>query len=805
MDTDKIQQHNEDEALKKEKLAALETAKLQFDATIKGAAHVSKTVKSEGAKSRAHTHKVEVVNQPKLEVKHTNDFTPLVKPLNEVISRLDKLPSKIVIPKQEKTTSVEVSNLRDYSAQLSAVVDAIESKNYSPSISVKAPSVKVDSPEVKIDVEGLAKRLDKILKALSTPEKLDLSSVNEGLAKVVSTLNNLSFPVPNYVLPFSKAGKATQVVLDSNGNVPISGTIAVDTTGLATSAIQTDGSQKTQLVDAGGEAVTITGGKLDVNATISGAGGGTSSIDDTAFTAASDSGTPIMGFATSDSVDAGDVGVLAMDTARNLKVTAQNLPTTVDTNSGSKSASTLRVVLATDQPALTNKLLVTPDLPSGASTGAKQDTGNTSLSSIDTKTPALGQALAASSVPVVLTAAQITTLTPPAAITGFATAAAQTDKSQFTKLTDGTDTALITASGEQNVLESNSTAIKTAVEKIDDIVSGTGANISQVGGTNIDTNSGTKSAGTQRVVLATDQPQLTNALKVDGSAVTQPVSGTFWQATQPVSGTVTANLGTANVTNAGVFAVQATIAAGATNIAKAEDVASADGDVGVPAMAVRKGTPANTSGTDGDYEMLQMSAGRLWTSATVDAALPAGNNNIGDVDVATLPVAFNTGTRSATTQRVTIATDDSVPVTGTFWQATQPVSLATNTPTLQSGSTTAVTQATAANLNATVVGTGTFAVQTTPTAPTTVYNGKKTVTTAGTRVTLAASQAVKSVVIKALSTNTGFIYVGDGSVASTTGLQLQAGETVSLDIANLATVNLDSSVNGEGVTYIGTN
>lgn len=29
------------------------------------------------------------------------------------------------------------------------------------------------------------------------------------------------------------------------------------------------------------------------------------------------------------------------------------------------------------------------------------------------------------------------------------------------------------------------------------------------------------------------------AIKVDGSAVTQPVSGTFWQATQPVSGTVT--------------------------------------------------------------------------------------------------------------------------------------------------------------------------------------------------------------------------------------------------------------------------
>jgi hypothetical protein len=37
------------------------------------------------------------------------------------------------------------------------------------------------------------------------------------------------------------------------------------------------------------------------------------------------------------------------------------LGTAVDVNSGNKSAGTLRVVLATDQPALTNKLLVTPD------------------------------------------------------------------------------------------------------------------------------------------------------------------------------------------------------------------------------------------------------------------------------------------------------------------------------------------------------------------------------------------------------------------------------------------------------------
>lgn len=49
--------------------------------------------------------------------------------------------------------------------------------------------------------------------------------------------------------------------------------------------------------------------------------------------------------------------------------------------------------------------------------------------------------------------------------------------------------------------------------------------------------------------------------------------------------------------------------------------------------------------------------------------------------LAGVAIAMGTGVRSAGTQRVTIATDDSVAVTGTFWQATQPVSLASTTIT----------------------------------------------------------------------------------------------------------------------------
>jgi hypothetical protein len=81
-------------------------------------------------------------------------------------------------------------------------------------------------------------------------------------------------------------------------------------------------------------------------------------------------------------------------------------------------------------------------LPSGASTSANQSTGNTSLASIDTKIPAQGQALAAASVPVVLPAAQITTLTPPAAITGFATAAKQLADNHNVVVTSAPTTAV---------------------------------------------------------------------------------------------------------------------------------------------------------------------------------------------------------------------------------------------------------------------------------------------------------------------------------------------------------------------------
>ncbi len=52
------------------------------------------------------------------------------------------------------------------------------------------------------------------------------------------------------------------------------------------------------------------------------------------------------------------------------------------------------------------------------------------------------------------------------------------------------------------------------------------------------------------------------------------------------------------------------------NIVRAEDEASAGGHSGAVILARRTDTPANQSGTDGDYEFLQVSAGRLWVDAS---------------------------------------------------------------------------------------------------------------------------------------------------------------------------------------------
>lgn len=106
----------------------------------------------------------------------------------------------------------------------------------------------------------------------------------------------------------------------------------------------------------------------------------------------------------------------------------------------------------------------------------------------------------------------------------------------------------------------------TALQLIDNAVSGAGFNITQLGGAAVPIGTGLEATAV-RVTLATDSTGLVSiddnggSITVDGTVAvtgtfwqaTQPVSGTFWQATQPVS---LASVPSHAVTNAGTFAVQ---------------------------------------------------------------------------------------------------------------------------------------------------------------------------------------------------------------------------------------------------------
>lgn len=369
----------------------------------------------------------------------------------------------------------------------------------------------------------------------------------------------------------------------------------------------------------------------------------------------------------------------------------------IDTNSGNKSVGTQRIVIATDQPTLTNPIPVSATalpLPTGASTSALQTTGNTSLASIDIKTPVLGQALAAASSPVVLTAAEEAILSAILTITDF-----DTKTGSLTETAPATDTASSGLNGR----------LQRVAQRLTSLIALLPTALGAGGG-----------------------------LKIDGSGTALPITGTV---AVTGAGDASASNQTLQITQETAINTvlglisDAIVAAGATGSISAklrratqglEDLKTlivlAAGSAIIGKVGIDQTTPGTTNGVQ------------------VNAALPAGANVIGHV-----------------------ITDI--------------------------GSTTAVT--------------GT--VTTSEAAPTTVLNGKTNVTTAGTRVVLAASTACKSVTIKALSVNTGLIYVGSSTVSSANGFQLSAGDTISLDIANLNTINIDSAVNGEGVSYLGNN
>jgi hypothetical protein len=107
---------------------------------------------------------------------------------------------------------------------------------------------------------------------------------------------------------------------------------------------------------------------------------------------------------------------------------------------------------------------------------------------------------------------------------------------------------------------------------------------------------------------------------------------------------------------------------GATNLGKATDAAAGANDVGVAPLAVRDDALSALTPAEGDYVPLRTdSTGRVWVSAVIDTALPAGSAAIGKlaandgVDIGNVDVtSLAPGTAAA---QLGIAQDDAVSAT----------------------------------------------------------------------------------------------------------------------------------------------
>lgn len=307
-------------------------------------------------------------------------------------------------------------------------------------------------------------------------------------------------------------------------------------------------------------------------------------------------------------------------------------------------------------------------LPTGAATAANQATEIASLASIDTKTPALGQALAAASQPVVLTAAQVTTLTP------------QTNAMTDTQLR-ASAVPVSFASAPLPTGAASSANQTTEISYLANISTDADVLVARIVGTSWTpvqytlgsvTNQAQFKIGltlgwdgtTHREIAVTT----TGLVKTDGSAVTQPISGA-----------ITANVGTTN--GLALDTSVNSLLKPASTLAAVTAVGSITSTVVVKADTAVNQT--NALKVDGSATTQPVSAATLPlpTGAATSALQSTGNTSIASIDTKTIQWAlgagsvatsartfaipgnvtgiadFGVGASSAQTQRVVLATD----------------------------------------------------------------------------------------------------------------------------------------------------
>lgn len=274
-------------------------------------------------------------------------FQDLAEALQALLNQVTSLPQQI--EQVDKTVGVIEA--------VEELTDVVREQKLDPTISVQ-PSA--------INLAPLQKSIQEVKKVISSkPDiKFDTTSLEKMMGKVQTavdgvknTIANLRFPTPNYVLPFKNtAGAASQVQLDSSGNLPVSATI--DTTGLATSAKQDTQITAEQAIRTAVETIdnAISGSEMQVDV-VGSLPAGTNNIGDVDIASALPAGTNAIGKLTQPAtptlanvtMTGSSVTLAASNTARRNLMIFNDSGVTVYVKLGSTASSTSFTIKMADQ------------------------------------------------------------------------------------------------------------------------------------------------------------------------------------------------------------------------------------------------------------------------------------------------------------------------------------------------------------------------------------------------------------------------------------------------------------------------
>lgn len=261
MDLEKIQAFREAEAQKKKEALEAERAKQNADSVAstvktgsflnsKASKEVKKAVTESGDKVASTVEKVQTalesgqdsvaqaINNLMLATVLTKD-PKLAEAADNVASLLSSIADAsdkfgksslnllpVVNKELAKTISELAKSVREkqdanLAPEFDKVVEALNNLDVKPVVNVPQTEIRVDTKPITDAIKTLQKSIKPT--KIDIPET-DFADVIKGLGGIQKTISNLSFPVPNYVLPFKdSSGKATQVQLDADGKIPTSG------------------------------------------------------------------------------------------------------------------------------------------------------------------------------------------------------------------------------------------------------------------------------------------------------------------------------------------------------------------------------------------------------------------------------------------------------------------------------------------------------------------------------------------------------------------------------------------------------